>query len=195
MTITRLTTSLVMVAALGLVAACSKPKAPEGPTAGTEATKPATLAQASPMAQKPGLWEMTTSVPGMPAGLVSKLCVDQGLSERMVEVGLKGTGDAQCTQSNLIKTGSTVDVDSVCHMSGRKITSHVRMEMISDSEYHQTIAATMEPPMSGDGKSTTTVIGKRLGECPADMKGGDMMVPGGMKINMYDALNKSADSH
>ena len=195
MTVMRLTTSLVMMAALGLVAACSKPKAPEGPTAGTEAVKPAPLAQASPMAQKPGLWEMTTSVQGMPAGLVSKLCVDQGLSERMVEVGLKGTGDAQCTQSHIIKTAATVDVDSVCHMSGRKITSHIRMEMINDSEYHQTIAATMEPPMSGDGKSTTMVIGKRLGDCPADMRGGDMIVPGGMKINMYDALNKSAASH
>jgi hypothetical protein len=195
MKIMRLTTALILIAALGSVVGCSKPKAPESQSAGIEAAKPAQLAEASPMAQKPGLWEMTTSVPGMPAGLVSKLCVDQGLSERMVEVGLKGTGDAQCTQSNLIKTGSTVDVDSVCHMSGRKITSHIRMEMISDSEYHQTIAATMEPPISGDGKSTTTVIGKRLGECPADMKGGDMMVPGGMKINMYDALNKSAASH
>ena len=192
MTVMRLTTSLVMVAALGLAVACSKPKAPEGPAADTEAAKPATLAQVNPMAQKPGLWEMTTSVPGMPAGLVSKLCVDKGLSERMVEVGMKGTGDAQCTQSHIVKTGTSVDVDSVCNVSGRKVTSHIRMEMISDSEYRQTIAATMEPPMSGDGKSTTTVISKRLGDCPADMKGGDMTVPGGMKINMYDALNKSA---
>ncbi|CAM3136008.1 DUF3617 domain-containing protein [Asticcacaulis taihuensis] len=191
MTIMRLTTALILIAALGSMVGCSKPKAPESQSAGIEAAKPAPLAEASPMAQKPGLWEMTTSVPGMPAGLVSKLCVDQGLSERMVEVGMKGTGDAQCTQSNIVKTGTTVDVDSVCQMSGRKVTSHIRMEMISDSEYHQTIAATMEPPLSGDGKSTTTVIGKRLGDCPVDMKGGDMTVPGGMKINMYDALNKS----
>jgi hypothetical protein len=195
MTVTRLTTGLALVAALGLLAGCSKPKTSESTTTTTETQKPATLADANPMAQKPGLWEMTTSVPGMPTGIVSKLCMDKGLSERMVEVGMKGAGDAQCTQSNISKTGSTVDVDSVCNMSGRKITSHIHMEVVSDSEYHQTIASAMEPPMGGDGKSTTTVVGKRLGDCPADMKGGDMIVPGGVKINMYDALNKSAASH
>jgi len=195
MTVMRLATGLAVIAALGLMAGCSKSKSPEEKQTSQDAAKPATLAEANPMAQRPGLWEMTTSVPGMPSGLVSKLCMDKGLSERMVEVGMKGTGDAQCTQSNIVKTGSTVDVDSVCHMSGRAITSHIHMEMVSDSEYRQTIAATMDPPMSGDGKSTTTVIGKRLGDCPADMKGGDMIVPGGVKLNMYDALNKSAGSH
>jgi hypothetical protein len=79
-------------------------------------------------------------------------------------------------------------------MSGRTVTSHIHMEMVSDSEYHQTIASTMTPPMSGDGKSTTTVTGKRVSDCPADMKGGDMVMPGGMKINMYDALNRAAAS-
>ncbi len=195
MTGVRLSTGLALVAALGLMAGCSKPKSPEGTTTSTEVAKPAALAEANPMAQKPGLWEMTTSVLGMPTGLVSKLCMDKGLSERMVEVGMKGGGDTQCAQSNIVKTGTTFDVDSVCNMSGRKITSHIRMELISDSEYRQTIASTTELPMGGDGKSTTTIIGKRLGDCPADMKGGDMIVPGGVKFNMYDALNKSTASH
>ncbi len=195
MTVMRLSTGLVLMAVLGLMAGCNKPKGTEDKVAVSwEGTKPATLAEANPMAQKPGLWEMTTSVTGMPTGLVSKLCMDKGLSNRMIEIGMKAPGNAQCTQSNVVKTEATVDIDSVCNMSGRKITSHIRMEMISDSAYHQTIVSTMEPPMGGDGKSITTVIGKRLGDCPADMKGGDMIVPGGVKLNMYDALNKAATS-
>ena len=195
MSVIRFTPTLALIATLGLMAGCSKPDASENTAVSVEALKPAPQAEASPMTQRPGLWEITTSVPGMPTGLVSKLCMDSGLSERMVEVGMRGAGDARCTQNNIVKSGATVDVDSVCHMSGRKVTSHIRMEMISDSEYRQTITSTMEPPMGGNGKSTTTVTGKRLGDCPMDMKGGDMVVPGGMKMNMYDALNRSATTH
>ena len=192
MSVIRFTQTLALMATLGLMAGCSKPDTSENTAVSVEALKPAHQAEVSKMTQRPGLWEITTSVPSMPKGLVSKLCMDSGLSERMVEIGMRGAGDAKCTQNNIVKSGATVDVDSVCHMSIRKITSHIRMEMISDSEYRQTIASTMEPPMGGDGKSTTTVIGKRLGDCPMDMKGGDMVVPGGMKINMYDALKTSA---
>jgi len=193
MTGMRMRTALVLIAALGLMAGCSKPKTPEGAASGSEVAKPAALADANPM-QKPGLWEIATAIPGMPKGIVSQLCVDQGLSGRMAEIGMKGMGDTQCSQSNISKAGSTVDVDSVCQMSGRTVTSHIHMEMISDSEYHQIITSTMTPPISGDGKTETTVIGKRTGDCPADMKGGDMVIPGGMKMNMYDALNRAAAS-
>ena len=196
MTVARLSVSLGLVALALVLSGCNKPKTPEGTVAvsADSMAKPASLADVNPMAQKPGLWEMTTAMEGMPKGIVSQFCMDKTLSERMVEIGARGMGDTQCSQSNVVKAGNTVDIDSVCQMTGHKVTSHIRMVMVSDSEYTQTINSTMEPPMSGTGKSTTTVTGKRTGDCPADMKAGDMTMPGGIKINMYDALKQASAS-
>ncbi|MFT4075830.1 MAG: DUF3617 family protein [Asticcacaulis sp.] len=193
MTVLRLRT-WVLMAALGALAGCSPSKAPDGQaSASAEVAKPAALAGTSPILQKPGLWEISTEVQGLPKGIVSQLCVDEALSGRMAEIGLKGmNGNTHCSQKNVVRTGSTLDIDSVCEMIGHTVTSHIHMEMVGDSEYHQTVTATTTPPMTGDGKSTTRITGKRTGDCPTDMKGGDMVMPGGMKMNMYDAVSRAA---
>jgi hypothetical protein len=133
---------------------------------------------------------MTSHVPGMTQPMVSKMCLDAGLTKKFAEMGSSNSAKLDCTTTKTSRLGNNIDVESVCKQQGMTINSKMHMEL-TDNGYHQTIEQSYDPPAMKP--MTTTVDGKYLGDC-GDMKPGDMVMPGGIKINMYDVAAKAKKS-
>ncbi|EGF89490.1 hypothetical protein ABI_39040 [Asticcacaulis biprosthecium C19] len=188
----KLTLSICVSVAVLALAGCGKKEATDGATeAAAPADAPAAMmagASTGP-ALKAGLWEMATKVDKIPQTITTKICLDDALTAKFTtNAGPMHQGDTNCTDQKVTRTGNTVDVTAVCTDGGSKIHTAVHMEMSGDTAYRQTIKATFDPPKDGMKDVTTSVDGKWLGACSADMKPGDMVMPGGMKINMADAM-------
>lgn len=191
---TRLRTGLTLGLAVLALAACAKKDSAETAATASTAAAPATAQTAAPAvaggpAIKAGLWEMATKVEGMPQAIVTKMCLDAGLAGNFASrMGPMQQGDTQCENTQVKQTGNVIDMTAVCSDGGQKINTRVRMEMQGDTGFRQSINATFDPPQQGRDKVSTSVDGKWLGACSADQKPGDVIMPGGLKVNMYDAM-------
>ena len=77
--------------------------------------------------------------------------------------------------------------DSVCSVGGTSVTSHADITGDFNSAY--TVKSTTQSERAPAGlprDSTMTIEAKWLGACKADQKPGDIMMPGGMKMNITD---------
>ncbi|MBW8882103.1 MAG: DUF3617 family protein [Asticcacaulis sp.] len=181
---------LCLVTAFLALSACSKSKTAEDGGATVEAPA-AAPAEADPTAAlnngpglKAGLGQMTTSVKGMTSGLVTKMCLDEGLSHKFGEMGTSNPGKLDCSPVSASRNGNVIDVTTVCKADQMSVNNQMHMEITGDGSYHQTVTQTYTPAMMEP--TVSTIDGKYLGACPADMKAGDMALPGGRTINMYD---------
>ena len=96
-------------------------------------------------------------------------------------------GKEMCSKQDIQKTATGYVSDSVCGIAGMSITSH--SEIIGDFNSAYTVKSTSHSERGPTGvprDSTTTIEAKWLGACKADQKAGDIMMPGGMKMNIKD---------
>lgn len=93
-----------------------------------------------------------------------------------------------CSTQSASRVGNVIDVQSACKTEGMTIRTKMHMEIAGDNSYHQTVEQSYDPPMMKP--MTSTIDGKYLGDC-GDMKPGDMVMPGGIKINMNDVAAKA----
>ncbi len=143
------------------------------------------------LSEKPGLWQMSTSMPRMPHGMVSKICVDAAMTDRLVDSSAHVQG-VTCSKRDVhMRPGGAV-VDTVCTTGGRTITTHAEINMPTPASFHETVQASFSPAIAGHSQQSSTVDGQWLGQCPAGMRAGDVVMggmpgmAGGMKLNMYD---------
>ena len=96
-------------------------------------------------------------------------------------------GKEICSKQDIQKTATGYVSDSVCGVAGMTITSHA--EITGDFNSAYTVKSTVRSergPGSAPRDSTSTIEAKWLGACKADQKPGDIMMPGGMKMNIKD---------
>ena len=96
-------------------------------------------------------------------------------------------GKEMCSKQDIQKTATGYVIDSVCGVAGMSITSHA--EIIGDFNSAYTVKSTSHSERGPAGvprDSTTTIEAKWLGACKPDQKPGDIMMPGGMKMNVKD---------
>jgi hypothetical protein len=86
----------------------------------------------------------------------------------------------------VVKSGDTTTIDSVCSVAGRNATSHAVVTGSFDSAYTMTVASKSDV---GPGINMT-IAAKWLGPCQADQKPGDLILPGGIKMNLRDMANR-----
>jgi hypothetical protein len=129
--------------------------------------------------RKPGLWQMTMQPQaGRPPMQISQ-CVD---AQSEIADRKKAEGMAQCSRQDVSRSGNVTTIDSNCDIGGRKMESHTVMTMTSDTSYRLDIRTKSTPPIQGMPDATMTQEGRWMGACPADMKPGDMVMPGGVKM-------------
>jgi hypothetical protein len=93
-----------------------------------------------------------------------------------------------CSKNDLQKTATGYVSDSVCKVAGMSITSHSETTGDFNSAYTVKSVSHSEGGPSGAPRDTTTTIeAKWLGACKADQKPGDIVMPGGFKMNVKDA--------
>lgn len=179
---------VLCAAALLALAACSK-EGEKAPAAPADAAKPAFEPSQTPPKRKPGLWEQRVSNGDFVQ--VSRICLDDATDAKLSWWGTQATKDI--CEKNI--TSKTTDggwrFSSVCDMgSGGKTTTSGVAKGDFDAHYQieaesSTVGAAA-PQMNGTRKMV--IDAQWQGPCPADMKGGDMQLPGGVKINLLDAM-------
>jgi hypothetical protein len=138
--------------------------------------------------RKPGLWEMKVLRTGAPLPeMTMQHCTDETADKEM-GTGLGPAAKDICSKNDIQKTATGYVADSVCSIAGASITSH--SEITGDFNSAYTVKSTVHTehgPTAVPRDSTTTIEAKWLGACKPDQKPGDVVMPGGFKLNIKDA--------
>jgi len=178
---------IVALSGAALLAACEKkpaqvPRAPAPP--GSAPAAQATPAAALPR-RAPGLWEQKVTSAGRTQA--SQICLDAATEARLTVWG-QAAGQDQCSQSEVRpRPGGGWSIASICKMDEGGVVS-TRGEVTGDfakayrMEAQNTISGASSSLMNGTHNMTIEAAWK--GPCPAGLKGGDVLLPGGMRINL-----------
>ena len=179
----------ILVSGLALLAlgACAK----QSETAATGAAPASASAPAEPPtsvtlpARKAGLWEQTVTLPRMTQ--TTKMCLDAAFDQKMKVWG-GAAGKSDCAEQRIPPhLGGGWDFHSVCKMGeSGTVTSDGAVTGDFGSHYKVEVSSstTGSPMPQANSAHKVLIEATWKGPCPADMKPGDMVLPGGMTINM-----------
>jgi hypothetical protein len=142
-----------------------------------------TVANAAELpARKPGLWEIKMSFSNR-GGQTVQQCIDAS-TDAMLLSSAGPFAQAACSKRDVQRTGDGMVMDSTCTVGGRSATAHSVITGSFDSAYTMTI--TSHSDALPNYNLTMTLTGKWLGPCTAGQKPGDVVMPGGLKVNIRD---------
>jgi hypothetical protein len=142
-------------------------------------------------ARKAGEWQikMTPETAGAVPSMTMQLCLDAATDAEMMQVGLSMKKDI-CPEMTMTHDGDAIVIDAKCNLGAMKTTSHTVISGDFQSAYAMKITSDIEgAPKGMPAHSVMTQDASWVGECPAGMAPGDMIMPGGRKINVK-ALTK-----
>lgn len=132
--------------------------------------------------RKPGLWEVKVNAGAQMPAMTMQQCTDASTDKDMAST-FSPMAKEMCAKQDMQKTTTGLVIESTCTVSG--VTSTSRTEIVGDFNS----AYTVKVATKGSGKipdSVTTMEAKWMGACKADQKPGDIVMPGGMKMNIKD---------
>ena len=137
--------------------------------------------------RKSGLWEMKVLQTGSPAPeMTMQQCTDE-TTDKDMSTSFSPMAKDVCSKNDIQKTATGYVTDSVCGSGGMSVKS--RAEITGDFNSAYTVKSTSNStgaPAGVPRDSTTTIEAKWLGACKADQKPGDIIMPGGFKMNIKD---------
>ena len=137
--------------------------------------------------RKAGLWEMKMVRTGAPMpDMTMQHCTDETTDKQMSNA-LSPMSKDVCSKNDIQKTATGYVTDSVCTFGGMSMTTH--SDITGDFNSAYTVKATSNSTGGSAGTprdSTMTIEAKWLGACKPDQKPGDIMMPGGIKMNVKD---------
>jgi hypothetical protein len=144
--------------------------------------------------RKPGLWEMkmVKTGSGLP-DVTMQHCTDETTDKEM-STAFSPMSKEVCSKREIQKTATGYASDAVCSIGGMSITSHSDITGDFNSAYTVKTTSHSEHGPSGLPRDNTmTIEAKWLGACKPDQKPGDIVMPGGFKINTKDAEKLKGD--
>lgn len=139
--------------------------------------------------RKPGLWEISVQSDKEPA-VNTRQCIDEKTDAKLQQAG-RGMVQANCAKDSTRREGSGWVSESVCKVGNSTVTSRSTISGDFNREIKFVVDAQFAPPFMGTAKSSTTVVQKWGGACPAGWRAGDMELPGmkqRMNINDLPAM-------
>lgn len=167
----------IIVAVAGLAAltlgACSQGAEPEkadAVEAGAEAT--AAVDPGLPKGPAPGLWRVTTTMSGMPAGATPppvETCVREPAFERP-SAPMEDMAGMDCRHEAFRREGEVIVGRSVCTMGpNMRSESTIRISGDLSQRYTMEVKATQTPAPSPETANMTMIMtAERIGDCPAE---------------------------
>jgi hypothetical protein len=150
---------------------------------------PVSMARADelPM-RKPGLWEMKMVRVGSPLPQMTlQHCTDETTDKEM-STAFAPMSKETCSRRDVAKTATGYVSDSVCSVGGLSMTSHSDISGDFNSAFTVTSTSHSEGgPSVVPREVNMTVEAKWLGPCKPDQKPGDIVMPGGFRLNVKDA--------
>jgi hypothetical protein len=177
---------------LAALAACNRkppqaPRPPAPPRAPPTSQAAPAVAPAALPERTPGLWEQKVSTAGR--SQVSRVCLDQAAERQFTWWG-EHAGEGACSRTKLTPhAGGGWEFASACDM-GEGGKSAIRGQVTGDLakaykvSAQSTISHARAPSMNGT--HAMTLEASWQGPCPANMHAGDVVLPGGVKINMME---------
>jgi hypothetical protein len=135
--------------------------------------------------RKAGLWEMKVLSGGSVPEMTMQQCTDE-TTDKDLATAMSPVAKDICSKQDIQKTATGYATDSVCGVAGMTIKSKAEITGDFNSAYTVKSTSHSEGGRAGPHDSTTTIEAKWLGACKADQKAGDIMMPGGMKMNIKD---------
>ena len=138
--------------------------------------------------RKAGLWEMKIVKTGSQLpDLTMQHCTDLSTDKEMSD-SVSPLAKQICSKRDIQKTATGHVSDSVCSVAGVSMTTHA--EIVGDFNSAYTVTSMTHSDKGPTGKpldTTTKIEAKWLGDCKPGQKPGDIMMPGGFKLNVKDA--------
>ena len=134
--------------------------------------------------RKAGLWEMKVVRAGSP---MPEMTMQHCTTDKEMSAAASPMGKDMCSRQDIQKTATGYVSDSVCGVAGVTVTSHA--EITGDFNSAYTVKSTSHAERGAGGAphdTVSTIEAKWLGACKADQKPGDILMPGGMKMNIKD---------
>jgi hypothetical protein len=153
------------------------------------ALQPVSMARAEELpVRKPGLWEMKmVRVGSVLPEMTLQHCTDEATDKEM-STAFAPMSKEVCSKRDIAKTATGYVSDSVCSVGGLTMTSH--SDISGDFNSAFTVKSTSHSeggPSAVPREVNMTVEAKWLGPCKPDQKPGDIVMPGGFKLNVKDA--------
>lgn len=171
---------LALAACHGKPAGTPKPPAAPGAPPASEAAAPAALP-----ARTPGLWEQRVSAEGRTQ--VSRICLDKSVERRFTWWG-QHAGRGACGPAKVTPhPGGGWDFASACDMGrGGRTATHGTVTGDLGRNYRLTATSSVTGAAGPElnGVHEVALEAAWQGPCPAGMQPGDMLLPGGMRINL-----------
>jgi hypothetical protein len=138
--------------------------------------------------RKAGLWEMKVARPGLQLPeLTMQHCTDETTDKDMA-TAFSPMSTEICSKRDIAQTAAGYVTDSACSVAGVSMTSHSEVSGDFNSAYTVNTTSHSERPIGGLPRDATTIIeAKWLGACKPGQKPGDIVMPGGFKLNIKDA--------
>jgi hypothetical protein len=138
--------------------------------------------------RKPGLWELKMVRAGSPMpAMTIQHCTDE-TTDKAMATSFAPMSKEVCSKHDIQQTAAGYVADSVCSLAGVSVTSH--SEITGDFNSAYTVKTTSHSeggPAALPRDTTMTIEAKWLGACKPDQKPGDVVMPGGFKVNAKDA--------
>jgi hypothetical protein len=135
--------------------------------------------------RKAGLWELKLLRPGTAMSeTVMQHCTDESIDRVMNSPSVV---KQVCTKNDIEKTATGYVTNSVCNAGPTVVTTHA--ETTGDFSSAYTVKATSHSeggPTGANHDTTTTIEAKYLGACLPNQRAGDIVMPGGYKMNIKD---------
>lgn len=143
--------------------------------------------------RKAGLWEIKMAVGGreMPMRNVQQ-CTDAE-TDNMMATGLGGAMGSDCAKPKISSSGDSVTVDATCKIGSKTMTTRAVFSGNFDSAYTIRVtpmAAGNTPPSSSEPE--VTMEARWIGPCQQGQRPGDIILPGGIKLNVRSLAIGSA---
>jgi Protein of unknown function (DUF3617) len=136
--------------------------------------------------RKAGLWEMKVAHTGSSTPeMTMQHCTDETTDKEM-STAFSPLAKDMCSKQDVQKTTTGYVSDSVCGVAGMTVTSHAEITGDFNSAYTVKSTAHSDGGPKSAHDNTSTIEARWLGACKADQKPGDIMMPGGMKMNIKD---------
>jgi hypothetical protein len=138
--------------------------------------------------RKAGLWELKMVKTGsaMPE-MTMQHCTDETVDKEMNN-NVSPMAKQICAKQDIRKTATGFVSDSECSVAGIRTTSHAEFTGDFNSAYTvKTSSHAQGGAVGATGHDTTvTLEAKWLGACKPEQKPGDIVMPGGFKMNVRD---------
>jgi hypothetical protein len=138
--------------------------------------------------RKTGLWEMKLVRTGVALPeMTMQHCTDETTDKEMATASSPLSREI-CSKHDIAQTATGYVSDSVCSVAGVSMTTHSEITGDFNSAYTVKTTTHSERPLAGLPKDVvTTIEAKWLGACKPGQKPGDIVMPGGFKLNVRDA--------